>query len=99
MSRQAGPLRVAMVAGTLARGGAEKQLVYMVRALRADGADVRVFTLTRGDFYEAALGELGVSPDWIGRHPNPVLRAAALAARFRTWRPDVVQAERVASFR
>ena len=92
MSRQAGPLRVAMVAGTLARGGAEKQLVYMVRALRADGADVRVFTLTRGDFYEAALGELGVSPDWIGRHPNPVLRAAALAARFRTWRPDVVQA-------
>jgi len=38
MTRDPGPLRVAIVAGTLARGGAEKQLVYMVRALKADGA-------------------------------------------------------------
>ena len=92
MTRDAGPLRVAMLAGTLARGGAEKQFVYMVRALKADGADVRVFTLTRGDFYEAALGDIGVTPHWVGRHPNPVVRAAALAVRFRSWRPDVVQA-------
>jgi glycosyltransferase involved in cell wall biosynthesis len=81
-----------MVAGTLARGGAEKQFVYMVRALKADGADVQVFSLTRGEYYESALAEIGVQPNWVGRHANPVLRAAALAARFRSWRPDVVQA-------
>jgi len=92
MTRDPGPLRVAMVAGTLARGGAEKQLVYMVRALKADGADVQVFSLTRGEYYEAALAEMAVQPNWVGRHANPVLRAGALAARFRSWQPDVVQA-------
>lgn len=92
MSRSAGSLRVAMVAGTLARGGAEKQFVYMVRALKADGVDVRVFALTRGEHHEAALCAIGVPPHWIGRHANPLVRAGALAARFRTWRPDVVQA-------
>ena len=66
MSRSAGSLRVAMVAGTLARGGAEKQFVYMVRALKADGVDVRVFALTRGEHHEAALvREIRNPHEWI----------------------------------
>lgn len=81
-----------MVAGTLARGGAEKQFVYMVRALKADGVDVRAFALTRGEQHEAALCAIGVPPQWIGRHANPLVRTGTLAARFRAWRPDVVQA-------
>jgi hypothetical protein len=39
-------LRVALIAGTLGQGGAEKQLVYMARALVAAGADVSAFSLT-----------------------------------------------------
>ena len=35
-------LRVAFLAGTLDPGGAEKQLVYMVRALTSAGVAVRV---------------------------------------------------------
>jgi len=45
------PVRIAFVAGTLGQGGAEKQLVYMARALRDSGADVRVYCLTRGEHY------------------------------------------------
>ena len=37
-------------------GGAEKQLVYMVRALCDAGVDLRVYSLTMGEFYEARLG-------------------------------------------
>src|SRR5438876_7728374 len=45
-------LRVALVAGTLDRGGAEKQLFYMARALVRAGVDVRVCCLQRGEVFE-----------------------------------------------
>jgi len=85
-------LRVALLAGTLTRGGAEKQLVYMARALRDAGAQVRVLSLTRGEFFEPALCALGLAPQWIGRHAPPPLRVAALASALRDFRPHVVQA-------
>lgn len=85
-------LRVAIVAGTLARGGAEKQLVYMVEALRTAGAQVRVLSLTRGEFFEPALRALGVTPVWVGRRGSPVWRTAAIAAALRDFRPQILQA-------
>lgn len=84
--------RIALVAGTLAQGGAEKQLVYMARELREAGAEVRVFSLTRGEFHEPALRALGVGPVWVGRFGSPVLRTAALALALRDFRPHIVQA-------
>jgi len=48
-------LRVALVAGGLGQGGAEKQLIYVIRALRQIEAHVRVYKLTRGEFYEPCL--------------------------------------------
>lgn len=91
-SSGSGPLRVALVAGTLGRGGAEKQLVYMARSLLNDGADVRIYSLGKGEAYEAQLTSLGLPPRWIGRHSNPLVRAAALSRAIRPWRPHVVQA-------
>ena len=82
---------MAIVAGTLAPGGAEKQLLYLVRALRAMGARVTVCSLTRGEFYEPALRELGVEPVWIGRYQSPAARTLALAAALRDVRPHIVQ--------
>jgi glycosyltransferase involved in cell wall biosynthesis len=84
-------LRVAFVAGTLGQGGAEKQLVYWVRALTEAGVVVRVCCLTRGEFFEGELRGLGVSPIWIGRWANPVARIGALARTLMSFRPHVVQ--------
>ena len=85
------PVRIALVAGTLGQGGAEKQLVYMARALRDSGADVRVYCLTRGEYYEGALADAGLEPEWIGRFAAPPLRTLALAAALRRFRPHLVQ--------
>lgn len=85
------PARIALVAGTLGQGGAEKQLVYMARALRDAGAEVRVYCLTRGEYYERALAETGLAPEWVGRFAAPPLRTLALAAALRRFRPNVVQ--------
>lgn len=85
------PAKIALVAGTLGQGGAEKQLVYMARALRDAGAQVRVYCLTRGEHYEPALKDIGLVPEWIGRFPAPPLRTLALASALGRFRPDIVQ--------
>jgi len=84
-------LRVAFVAGTLGQGGAEKQLVYMVRALLQAGVDVRVYALTRGELHEPALKALGVEPTWVGSHGHPLARLTSLALALRHFRPHVLQ--------
>jgi glycosyltransferase involved in cell wall biosynthesis len=85
-------VRVALLAGTLARGGAEKQLVYMARALREAGVCVRVYTLGKDDFYEAALRDVGLAPIGVGRAGNPVLRLGAFTRALWSFHPHVVQA-------
>jgi glycosyltransferase involved in cell wall biosynthesis len=84
-------LRVAFVAGTLGQGGAEKQLVLMVRALVQSNVDVRIYCCTQGEYYESQLSHLGVKPIWIGKYRNPISRLASLASQLRTFRPHIVQ--------
>ncbi len=89
-------LRIALIAGTLGQAGAEKQLVYMVRALQKAGAELRVYSLTQGEFYEAHLRELRVEPLWFGRkrklsYCNVPLRIMSLAPQLVRFRPQIVQ--------
>jgi glycosyltransferase involved in cell wall biosynthesis len=85
-------LRVAFLAGTLAQGGAEKQMAYMAEALCKYGAAVEVFTLTRGGFFDEWLQNRGVLPQWVGRFSNPALRVASLARAVKRFRPQFLQA-------
>jgi glycosyltransferase involved in cell wall biosynthesis len=81
-----------MLAGTLMRGGAEKQLVYMASALQAAGVRVRVYTLGENEFYERALRDAGLDPVAVGRATSPVLRLVTVARALRRFRPHIVQA-------
>lgn len=85
-------LRVALIAGTLGRGGAERQLVHMVAALAGAGADVRVYCVARGEHYEPILRQLGAQPVWVGQSSLPAARAITLTAALIPFRPHVVQA-------
>lgn len=84
-------LRVALVAGTLGLGGAEKQLTYIARALHEAGANVQVFCLARGEYYEAKLINIGIPIHWFGKHQHPVLRLFDLFGQLYRFRPDIVQ--------
>jgi glycosyltransferase involved in cell wall biosynthesis len=85
-------LRVAFLAGTLAQGGAEKQMAYMVEALDRFGATVQVFTLVPGGFYNSWLQSRGISPKCVGHYSNPAIRLAALAHVLGKYRPHLIQA-------
>ena len=84
-------LRVALIVGTLCQGGAEKQLFYMARALHRAGIAVRVYSLTKGGFYERALQSSGIQSIFIGRFSSPMFRLLLLAALLWRFRPHVIQ--------
>lgn len=85
------PLRVALIAGSLGQGGAEKQLLYLARELVRAEVQVQLFALTYGEHYESLFERAGVRVEWAGRH-RPPLRIADLAAMVRRFHPHVVQA-------
>lgn len=91
----ANKLRVALLAGTLGQGGAEKQLVYMVQALSKAGVEVRVYSLTRGEFYEKVLQTYGFSPVWVGRYGNFLARLSTLSKLWFQFQPHIVQSAHV----
>jgi glycosyltransferase involved in cell wall biosynthesis len=54
-------------------------------------ADVAVWCLTRGEFYEGAIRELGTPVEWLGESASRLRRLAAIAARARRERPEILQ--------
>ncbi len=92
MSERVPELRVAIVAGSLRRGGAEKQLWHLAEGLRESGAQVGVYALTRGEFYESRLAADGIPTTWIGRSASPPARLVALTRALLGFRPQIVQA-------
>ena len=82
---------VSFVAGNLALGGAERQLFYLARGLRHGGANVRVLSLTQGDFWEQKLRDIGVSVTWVGQHTSRVQRLKRIVSGLRLDRPAIVQ--------
>lgn len=85
-------LRVALLAGCLERHGAERQAVFMARALRQAGVEVRIYSLTRGDHYESVLRSEGFVVEWAGRVRNPLLRVGVLIQQMWGFKPHIVQA-------
>lgn len=86
-------LRIGVVAGTLGQGGAERQLYYLLRALRHNGTDVRLFCLTQGEFWEERVRELGVPITWVGKSRSRIARLVRLVAEVRLFRPQILQSQ------
>ena len=86
-------LRICFLAGTLAQGGAERQLFYMLKALRSVGATPHLLCLTQGEFWEEPIRALGVPITWIGQSPGRVARVRAVIAACRELKPQILQSQ------
>ena len=53
-------MRICFIAGTLGMGGAEKQLYYIIRALKELGAEVHLISNYAGEYWEKPIKELGI---------------------------------------
>ncbi len=84
-------MNVCFIAGTLGRGGAEKQLVFMLRALQKIGVSTRILCLTKGESYEDEIRDLGLTVEWVGESKNRALRLLKIIDRLRQMRAELVQ--------
>ncbi len=86
------PVRVAVIASSLRLAGAEKQTVYMARALLEAGLHVRLFYLGAGGHYETVLRQTGVPLCQIYTPNRPWVMLACLIGALSRWRPQIVLA-------
>lgn len=84
-------MKACFIVGTLARGGAEKQLVFMLRALENEGVRPHVLCLTRDEAFEKEIKGLGVEVEWVGSMQSRFLRLAKIVRRIREISPDILQ--------
>lgn len=84
-------MKIAFLAGTLGRGGAERQLVYMLEALKAEQIESRVLCLTKGEAFEKEIRELGVDVEWVGGSQNQFLRLGSIIGNIRKRPVDILQ--------
>lgn len=84
-------MNVCFITGTLGRGGAERQLLFMLRALRAGGVRSRLLCLTKGESYEEDVRDLGIEIEWLGARQNRFIRSVDIIRAIRRKRTDIVQ--------
>lgn len=83
-------IRIAMITGVLGKGGAEKQLFYIISAMKRLNFQVKVFTLTKGEHYEKKLSTIGVECVWIGKLSSPILRLLILMINMIRLKPQII---------
>ncbi|MBL8187179.1 MAG: glycosyltransferase, partial [Acidobacteria bacterium] len=86
-------LKITFLVGTLGQGGAEQQLVYILRTLREQGAQVRALCLTEGEYWETPLRDLGVPVTWVGQLASRLGRLRKIIAELQTDRPMILQSQ------
>jgi glycosyltransferase involved in cell wall biosynthesis len=85
-------MRIALIASSLRRAGAEKQLSYMARALSEVGIDCHVFYLGSGDYYHSVLTEDGIPVHQIFNAGRPLLMLIRLVKQIAALKPHIVLA-------
>jgi len=84
-------MKICFLVGTLGRGGAERQLIYMLRALRNAGVETRLLCLTKGEPLEAEIKSLGIEVEWIGASSNKIVRLKKIIGNLKKRPTDVLQ--------
>lgn len=84
-------MKVCFLVGTLARGGAEKQLVFMLRALQNSGITAEILCLTKGEPYEEEIESAGFSVKFVGTSKNRLARFWKIVQALRESRADIIQ--------
>jgi glycosyltransferase involved in cell wall biosynthesis len=85
-------MRIALIASSLRRAGAEKQFCYTARALTEAGIDAHVFYLGAGDYYQKVLTDAGIPVRQIFHDRGSFLMLLRLIKELAALKPDVVLA-------
>jgi len=91
VTRDLARLKICFLAGTLGQGGAERQLIHILKALRCHGAGVRLLCLTQGEFWEEAIRKMEIPVIWVGRQKSRLARLGGILRVLKNDPPDIIQ--------
>jgi glycosyltransferase involved in cell wall biosynthesis len=92
-ARLAFPKRVTFLAGTLGQGGAERQLYYILQALRENGVQVRVLSLGVNEHWQEPIERLGVPVVWVGEPRSRWERLLRIRRELQHELPEIIQSQ------
>ncbi len=84
-------VKICFLAGTLARGGAERQLVYMLKALKNAGIQTQLLCLTTGEPLEDEIHKLGIPVMYVGNSRWRLIRLVRIIQQLRREPPHILQ--------
>ncbi|MDH7515008.1 MAG: glycosyltransferase [Bacteroidota bacterium] len=85
--------RIAFIAGTLGQGGAEKQLYHLLQILTGEGVKCAVFSLTKGEYWEEKIRELGVPVIYCGGNGTKISRFISLLRAVTAFQATIIQSQ------
>lgn len=83
-------MRILFVAGTLGKGGAERQLFYLCRLLKQEKHVVKVLSFTSGEYYEQEIKNLGIEIEHIPPSKNKLTKLFNIYKQVKKFKPDVL---------
>jgi glycosyltransferase involved in cell wall biosynthesis len=84
-------LKICFLAGTLGRGGAERQLIYMLKAMKDAGIATRVLCLTKDEPFEKEIQMMGIRVTWVGESRWRPIRLFRIIQELRHEPADILQ--------
>lgn len=83
-------MNILFLAGTLGQGGAERQLFYLCKILKEKSHQVKVLCLTKGEFYENEINNLGIEVIYVGESNNRFIRLFEIIKTTKKIKPDLI---------
>jgi glycosyltransferase involved in cell wall biosynthesis len=83
-------MKILFVAGSLGRGGAEKQLFYLCDILTKNNFEVCVLSFTKNEYYENEIIKLGIKILHIENTNNKILKLINIYQLAKKFNPNVI---------
>jgi glycosyltransferase involved in cell wall biosynthesis len=84
-------LKICLVAGTLGQGGAERQLYYIIKALLSKGTEIHLIILTRNEYWEQPIIDLGIKIYYAGDDSSRINRVIEIVKLVKLIKPSLIQ--------
>lgn len=82
--------KITFIAGTLGTGGAERQLYYLISSMKQADYQVSLICLTKNEFWEAKIIELGVNVEFVGFSRNRLKRLHQIYKVVKRIQPELI---------
>ena len=83
-------MKILFVAGSLGRGGAEKQLFYLCDILSKNNFEVCVLSFTKNEYYENEIIKLGIEILHVENTKNKILKLINIYHLAKKFKPNVI---------